>query len=146
MDILGLSRRMFDQIGQMSQNAQVRPTEATQAEPKIKPPSAMSSLSERLDHLAQQFDVKAMPVSELVALQESLTQSGFIGATQVRAQGLLPQLAFHHYQAGPMDVESALEEHIKRLKDQPAVLADYNESKHVLNVVRNLSSARTQAA
>ncbi len=143
MDILGLSKQMFQQLGKLAAPDQVsksQPVENSGA------PSGqgISPLSERLDKLAREFDVKSMPVSELVNLQESLRDSGFIQESQLRAQGLLPQLAFHHYQAGPMDIETALEEHLKRLKDQPAVLADYQEGNHVLNVVRNLASARQQ--
>ncbi len=143
MDILGLPKRMLAQFEQMSA------TEKTSAATPIKENKAptidaLSPLSERLDNLARQFDLKALPVSELKNLQTSLLQSGFIGTGQVRAQGLLPQLAYHHYQAGPMDVEDALQEHLQRLTDQPAVLADFNEGKHVLNVVRNLISAREQ--
>jgi hypothetical protein len=143
MDIMGLSKRMFHQLGQLTAPEQVaksQPIENNTAHSG----QGISPLSERLDKLAREFDVKSMPVSELVNLQESLRDSGFIQENQVRAQGLLPQLAYHHYQAGPMDIEAALEEHLGRLKDQPAVLADYQEGNHVLNVVRNLASARQQ--
>ncbi len=143
MDILGLPKRMFAQFEQISgteKASKVSPVNESKT-PKI---DALSPLSERLDTLARQFDLKALPVSELKDLQTSLLQSGFIGTGQVRAQGLLPQLAYHHYQAGPMNVENALQEHLQRLTDQPAVLADFNEGKHVLNVVRNLISAREQ--
>ena len=143
MDILGLSKRMFHQLGQLTAAEQVNKTAAVE---NTHAPSGegISPLSERLDKLAREFDVKSMPVSELVNLQESLRSSGFIQESQLRAQGLLPQLAFHHYEAGPIDIEVALEEHLTRLKDQPAVLADYQEGNHVLNVVRNLASARQQ--
>ncbi len=143
MDILGLSKQMFHQLGQMGPSEKTQQTNVnTEKTAPVSP--GMSPLSERLDNLARQYDLKSMPISELKSLQTSLVDSGFIDPTQVRAQGLLPQLAYHHYEAGPMDVESALEEHLARLKDQPAVLADFNEGKHVLNVVRNLVSAREQ--
>ncbi len=143
MDILGLPKRMFAQFEQISgtEKADKASPVKESKTPKI---DALSPLSERLDTLARQFDLKALPVSELKDLQTSLLQTGFIGTNQVRAQGLLPQLAYHHYQAGPMNVEDALQEHLQRLTDQPAVLADFNEGKHVLNVVRNLISAREQ--
>jgi len=143
MDILGLPKRMFQSLEQMSapqKTAQSSPLKDT----STLPPQGMSPLGERLDSLARQFDLKALPVSELKPLQGSLMENGFIGENQVRAQGLLTQLAYHHYQAGPMDVEAALEEHLGRLSEQGAVLADFQEGKHVLNVVRNLVSARQQ--
>jgi hypothetical protein len=143
MDILGLSKRMFHQLGQLTAPEPVAKSQAAE-NGDVHSGQGISSLSERLDKLAREFDVKSMPVSELVNLQESLRDSGFIQESQLRAQGLLPQLAYHHYQAGPMDIEVALEEHLQRLKDQPAVLADYQEGNHVLNVVRNLASARQQ--
>ena len=143
MDILGLSKQMFQQLGKLTAPDQVNKSQPVENN-DISSGQGISPLSERLDKLAREFDVKSMPVSELVNLQESLRDSGFIQESQLRAQGLLPQLAFHHYQAGPMDIETALEEHLSRLKDQPAVLADYQEGNHVLNVVRNLASARQQ--
>ncbi len=143
MDIVGISKRMFQQLGQMNASQKTEQTNVKQDKP-LAAQHHMSPLSERLDNLARKFDLKSMPVSELKSLQSSLVESGFIDPTQVRAQGLLPQLAYHHYKAGPMDVESALEQHLTRLKDQPAVLADFHEGNHVLNVVRNLVSARQQ--
>lgn len=134
---------MFHQLGQLTAPEPVAKSQAAE-NGDVHSGQGISSLSERLDKLAREFDVKSMPVSELVNLQESLRDSGFIQESQLRAQGLLPQLAYHHYQAGPMDIEVALEEHLQRLKDQPAVLADYQEGNHVLNVVRNLASARQQ--
>ena len=143
MDIMGLSKRMFHQLGQLTAADQVNKAPSVDNSEAVSQ-QGISPLSERLDKLAKEFDVKSIPVNELVNLQESLRQSGFIQENQLRAQGMLPQLAYHHYQAGPMDIESALEEHLQRLKDQPAVLADYQEGKHVLNVIRNLASARQQ--
>lgn len=143
MDIMGMSRRVFEQFGQPKTN-QAPSIKAVEPSAPAKV-SANASMSQRLDALAQQFDVKSMPVSELKHLQESLTDSGFIRETQVRAQGLLTQLAYKHYEAGPMDVEAALETHIQNLKEKPAVLADYQEGRHLLNVVRNLVSAREVA-
>lgn len=140
MDIMGISKRVFEQFGQLK-SAPAAHVKAAEPDLPAKA-SRHASMSQRLDALAIQFDVKSMPVSELKHLQESLTDSGFIKQTQVRAQGLLTQLAYKHYEAGPMDVEAALENHIQNLKEQPAVLADYQEGRHLLNVVRNLVSAR----
>ena len=143
MDILGLPKRMFQSLEQMSAT-QKSAKASTVKDPSPSQPQGMTPLSERLDNLARQFDLKALPVSELKTLQSSLMDNGFIGDGQVRAQGVLTQLAYHHYQAGPMDVEVALEEHLGRLTEQSSVLADFHEGKHVLNVVRNLVSARQQ--
>jgi hypothetical protein len=143
MDILGLPKRMFQSLEQMSASEKTTKTKAVKEAAPVKT-SQTSPLTERLDSLARQFDLKALPVSELKPLQTSLMQNGFITDSQVRAQGLLTQLAYHHYEAGPMDVEVALEAHLNRLTDQSAVLADFHEGKHVLNVVRNLVSAREQ--
>ncbi len=140
MDIFGLPKRMMQQFGQM---AQVDKTQAV-----AKPASAkhndmaLSSMSERIDYLAQSFNVKALEVKDILPLQSALTENQFIQPHQVRAQGLLTQLAYQHYQSGPMDLENALENHLAGLKDKTSVLADYKEGQHVLNVVRNLASAR----
>ncbi|MEY8205556.1 MAG: hypothetical protein RPR40_10855 [Bermanella sp.] len=143
MDIFGLPKRMFQSLEQMSAPAKTAQPSPLQ-ETRVNPSQNMSSLGERLDSLARQFDLKALPVNELRPLQGALMDNGFIADSQVRAQGLLTQLAFRHYQAGPMDVEAALEEHLGRLSEHGAVLADFQEGKHVLNVVRNLVSARQQ--
>ncbi len=143
MDILGLPKRMFQSLEQMSAPDKTTNTGSVKESATISP-QEMSPLTERLDSMARQFNLKALPVSDLKPLQTSLMQNGFIGDNQVRAQGLLTQLAYHHYEAGPMDVEVALEAHLNRLTDQRAVLADFHEGKHVLNVVRNLVSAREQ--
>jgi hypothetical protein len=143
MDIMGLPKRM---LSQFNQSAPV----ATPASQPIEAPkekftlSALSSMSERISHIASEFDVKALPVKDIATLQESLRDAGIIQPNQVRAQGLLTQLAYKHYEAGPMDLEKALEEHVSTLKDKPAVLADHQEGKHVLNTMRNLISARQQ--
>jgi len=145
MDIMGLSRRLFDQLGQTANQIKTKASEQVDDAAGLEPDRASSSaLSARLQSLADQFDVHALPVSELIPLQEALKQQGFIGESQVRAQGLLPQLAYHHYEAGPMDVEQALESHLERLRDKPVVLADHHEGRHMLNLVRNLASARSQ--
>ena len=143
MDILGLPKRMFQSLEQMSATQKTAKAKAVQESPSIQAQET-APLTERLDSLARQFDLKALPVSDLKPLQTSLMKNGFIGDNQVRAQGLLTQLAYHHYEAGPMDVEVALEAHLNRLTDQSAVLADFHEGKHVLNLVRNLVSARQQ--
>ncbi len=146
MDIMGLSRRLFDQIGQTANAATEAVKKAAPAEESTinnaMPEHAI--LTERLNALAGQYNVKSLAVSDLIPLQQELKEHGFITSNQVRAQALLPQLAYHHYEAGPMDVESALENHLQRLQDKPSVLADYQDSKHLLNVIRNLSSARQQ--
>lgn len=147
MDIMGLSRRLFDHLGASSgpqANAGVTRSKLDE-EANATTLTDVSALTERLSHLGQRYDVKALAVSDLIPLQEDLKQQGFIAPNQVRAQGLLPKLAYAHYEAGPMDVEAALEKHLNALPNKPAVLADYNEGKHLLNVVRNLASAREQA-
>ncbi len=145
MDIMGLSRRLFDQLGQTANQIKTKANEKVDMAETLEPDRASASaLSARLQTLADQFDVRALPISELIPLQDALKQQGFIGESQVRAQGLLPQLAFHHYEAGPMDVEQALQQHLDRLRDKPAVLADHHEGRHMLNLVRNLASARGQ--
>lgn len=144
MDIMGLSKRLFDQLGQSANALKTSRTEKIQPSEQTSDHSSMSSLTTRLQNVAQQFNVKSLAISELIPLQEALTSQGFIADNQVRAQGLLPQLAYHHYQAGPMDVESALKEHLDRLQNKSTVLADHHEGKHMLNLVRNLASARSQ--
>lgn len=144
MDILGFPKRMMQQFEQMTH---MEKATAVPSKP-IKTPAvdmALSSMSERIDYLAQQFDVKALPVQKLMPLQQSLKDTNLIQPHQVRAQGLLTQLAYQHQQAGPIDVEAALETHLSTLKNKPAVLDDYKESQHVLNIVRNLASAREQS-
>ena len=142
MDILGLPKRMMQQFGQMTQ---VNQTQSVKAPNETKQPDmALSSMGDRINHLAKSFDVKALSVSEILPLQTALTDHNIIQSHQLRAQGLLTQLAYHHYEAGPMDLEKSLENHLAELKGKPAVLADYQEGKHVLNVVRNLASAREQ--
>ncbi len=143
---MGLPKRMMNQFGQMNKD---KVDSVSNSEPvKSNKPSvslqSLSSMSERIDHIASEFDVKALPLSDISALQTSLTDSGLIQPTQVRAQGLLTQLAYRHYEAGPMNVEEALEDHVNTLKDKSAVLADHKESKQLLNTVRNLISAREQ--
>lgn len=144
MDIMGLSRRLFDQIGQTATSAKAQRTEKVAKEETNPGGRPSSALTERLQHVAQQFNVKSLAVSDLIPLQQELKNQGFIGESQLRAQGLLPQLAYHHYEAGPMDVEVALKEHLSRLQDKPTVLADHHEGKHMLNLVRNLASARAE--
>jgi hypothetical protein len=142
MDILGLPKRMMQQFGQMTQ---VDQTQAVKAPTETKTQDmALSSMGDRVNYLAREFDVKALNMSDILPLQTALSDHEIIKSHQVRAQGLLTQLAYHHYEAGPMDLEKALETHLEELKGKPAVLADYQEGKHVLNVVRNLASAREQ--
>ena len=144
MDIMGLPKRMLSQFNQMNAAAPISATQATAPVKEKVSLDSLSSMSERIDLIASEFDVKAMPVSDIASLQTSLKDSGLIQPSQVRAQGLLTQLAYRHYEAGPMDLEKALEEHVGSLKDKSAVLADHKEGKHVLNTVRNLISAREQ--
>lgn len=142
MDILGLPKRMMQQFEQMTQveNAQAVTSKKETAAPDM----ALSSMGERINYIAREFDVKALQMKDLLPLQTALTEHGIIQSHQVRAQGLLTQLAYQHQQTGPMDLETSLETHLEQLKGKPAVLADYQEGKHVLNVVRNLASARDQ--
>ncbi|NVK39312.1 MAG: hypothetical protein HWE18_15400 [Gammaproteobacteria bacterium] len=140
MDIFGLPKRMMQQFGQLTQVDKAQPV--SKQAPTNNADMALSSMSERIDYLAQTFDVKALEVKDILPLQSALTENNFIQPHQVRAQGLLTQLAYQHYQAGPMDLENALENHLAGLKEKTSVLADYKEGQHVLNVVRNLASAR----
>lgn len=143
MDILGLSKRMFSQLGQFSADKTSAAKEKEAATGvHARDTHMLSNSTERLNQLAGRYDIRALPVSDLLPLQQDLMQQGFIGQNQVRAQGLLPQLAYAHYQAGPMDVEQALQNRLDQLSEKPAVLADYQDTQHVLNVVRNLGSAR----
>ena len=92
---MGLPKRMMNQFGQMNKD---KVDSVSNSEPvKSNKPSvslqSLSSMSERIDHIASEFDVKALPLSDISALQTSLTDSGLIQPTQVRAQGLLTQLA-----------------------------------------------------
>ena len=144
MDILALPRRMFQEFGQMNSEAVNKTAQVDKSAP-AKQHDALSSVGERINALAEQFNVKALPVSEIMPLQKALTDTGLVNSSQVRAQGLLTQLAYQHQKTGPMDLEGALEDHLQGLKEKPAVLADYQEGRHVLNLVRNLSSAREQA-
>jgi hypothetical protein len=144
MDIMGLPKRMLGQFNQMNATAPVAPSQAVDTPKEKITLNALSSMSERISHIASEFNVKALEVKDIAPLQASLKDAGIIQANQVRAQGLLTQLAYKHYEAGPMDLEKALEEHVNTLKDKPAVLADHQEGKHVLNTVRNLISAREQ--
>jgi hypothetical protein len=144
MDIMGLPKRMMNQFSQMNAAATVAPAQPVSPVKEPVTLDSLSSMSERINHIASQFDVKALPVSDIASLQTSLKDSGLIQPTQVRAQGLLTQLAYRHYEAGPMDLEKALEEHVGSLKDKSAVLADHKEGKYMLNTVRNLMSAREQ--
>ena len=144
MDIMGLPKRMLNQFSQLNSPATITATQATAGTKEKVSLDSLSSMSERINHIASEFDVKALPISEIASLQTSLKDSGLIQPTQVRAQGLLTQLAYRHYEAGPIDLEKALEDHVGSLKDKSAVLADHKEGKHVLNTVRNLISAREQ--
>ena len=143
MDILSLPRRVFQEFGQMGSEA-VKKTAPADKTTAVKTHDALSSVGERINALAEQFNVKSLPVSEIMPLQKALTDTGLVNSSQVRAQGLLTQLAYQHQKTGPMDLEGALEDHLQGLKEKPAVLADYQEGRHVLNLVRNLSSAREQ--
>lgn len=142
MDIMGLPMRMLNQFTQMNSPSPVVESQAPEATKKNIDINQLSSMSERIHHIANEFNVKSLPVNQVVSLQTSLKEAGIIQENQVRAQGLLTQLAYKHYEAGPMDLEQALEEHVATLKDKSAVLADHKEGKHVLNTVRNLISAR----
>ena len=144
LDILALPKRMFHEFGQMSSEA-VNKTASVDKPNAAKQHDSLSSVGERINALAEQFNVKSLPVSEIMPLQKALTDTGLVNSTQVRAQGLLTQLAYQHQKTGPMDLEGALEDHLQGLKEKPAVLADYQEGRHVLNLVCNLSSAREQA-
>jgi len=141
---MGLPKRMLNQFNQLSSAAPAAPSKPADAPIKKMTIDSMSPMSDRINHIANEFDVKALAIQDVGALQATLKESGIIQPNQVRAQGLLTQLAYKHYESGPMDLEKALEEHISTLKDKSAVLADHKEGKHVLNMVRNLISAREQ--
>jgi len=144
MDILGIPKRMFQHFEQMTHVEKGQATSTTQGlTPKVD--LALTPMSERISHLASEFDVKSLEVKDLIPLQQAMKDAQLIQPHQVRAQGLLTQLAYQHQQVGPMDLESALESHLSHLKEKPAVLADYKEGQHVLNMVRNLASARRDA-
>jgi len=145
MDILGIPKRMFQQFEQMSNVEKGQGVQSKPQTPTAAVDMALSAMSERIDYLAEQFNVKSLEVKDLIPLQQAMKDTQLIQPHQVRAQGLLTQLAYQHQQAGPMDVESALEKHLDHLKNKPAVLADYKEGQHVLNMVRNLASARAQS-
>lgn len=144
MDIMGLSRRLFDQLGQTATAAKTTRAEKVKADDSTATSTQSSALTARLQDVAQKYNVKSLAISDLIPLQEELKNQGFIGESQLRAQGLLPQLAYHHYESGPMDVEVALKDHLGRLQEKPAVLADHHEGRHMLNLIRNLASARPE--
>lgn len=144
MDIMGLSKRMFQQLG---------PTKDTQSSPEVKKPEEiqakidlddLSPMGQRVATVAQEFNVKQLPMPDVIPLQTRLTEVGLIQSNQVRAQGLLTQLAYKHQKAGPINMEKALENHLDHLNQQGTVLADYKEGKQLLNTIRNLISAREQ--
>lgn len=146
MDIMGLSKRMFDHLGQMS-NKRSEPSSASQAiDTRHAQASKVltGSMSQQLQQIAERFDVKSLPVSDIIPLQQALKDSGLVTETQVRAQGMLTQMAFHHYESGPMNLESSLQEHMGRMQERPTVLADHRESQHLMNVIKNLQSARAE--
>ena len=145
LDFLAMPKRMFHQLGQMNAAPQAQAVNKVDKPISIKNSDALSPMGERINAIAEQYDVKSLPIAEVMPLQQALTDTGLVRSSQVRAQGLLTQLAYQHQKTGPMDLESALEDHLQGLKEKPAVLADYQEGKHVLNLVRNLSSARSQA-
>lgn len=142
MDIMGLPKRMLNQFNKMNSGPVSSPHNIAEPQEAKRPIDSLSSMSERIAHIATEFDVKALAVQDIMALQTSLKESGIIQSNQVRAQGLLTQLVYKHYEAGPMDLEKALQEHVDTLKDKPAVLADHKEGKHMLNTIKNLISAR----
>jgi len=144
MDILGLPKRMFQHFEQMTHVEKGQATEATTTK-TLTVDFSQTPMSERIAHLANEFDVKSLEVKDLIPLQQAMKEAQLIQPHQVRAQGLLTQLAYQHQQTGPMDVESALENHLSQLREKPAVLADYKEGQHVLNMVRNLASARADS-
>ena len=131
--------QQFEQMTQVDSAQTIAPKKE-----QVSSDMALSSMGDRINYLAREFDVKALDMKDIMPLQTALTEHGIIQSHQVRAQGLLTQLAYQHQQAGPMDLEQSLETHLDQLKGKPAVLADYQEGKHVLNVVRNLASAREQ--
>ena len=144
MDIMGLSKRMFQQLGQMKEPQANQAVEQTPTPAAKIPLDSLSPMGQRIATVAQEFNVKQLPISDIIPLQTRLTDIGLIKTDQVRAQGLLTQLAYKHQQAGPMNVERALESHLEQLNQQGTVLADYQEGKHLLNTIRNLISAREQ--
>jgi len=147
MDIMGLSKRMFQHLGQMSSNSTKETSKVAyqgNESRQTAPVQLQGSLSQRLQQVAAEYDVSALNISEVLPLQSRLVESGLIQANQVRAQGLITQMAYKHQSMGPMNLEAALEDHIGELAQRSSVLADHKESKHLLNVVRNLISARQE--
>lgn len=144
MDIMGLSKRMFQQLGQLKETPSSLKAEKVESQPSKAQIDHLSPMGQRVATVAQEFNVSRLPISEVIPLQTRLTEVGLIKTDQVRAQGLLTQLAYKHQQAGPMNVEEALENHLDHLNQQGTVLADYQEGKHLLNTIRNLISAREQ--
>lgn len=145
MDIMGLSKRMFDHLGQMSPKRTDASNTTTATDQTAKSTQVLTgSVSQQLQQIAQRFDVKSLNVSDIIPLQQALKDSGLISETQVRAQGMLTQMAYHHYESGPMNLENALQEHMGRMKERPTVLADHRESQHLMNIIKNLQSARAE--
>lgn len=147
MDIMGLSKRMFQHLGQMSSNSTKENSKVAHQGNDVaqsSPIQLQGSLSQRLQQVASEYDVTALNISDVLPLQSRLVESGLIQPNQVRAQGLITQMAYKHQTLGPMNLESALESHIEELAQRTSVLADHKESKHLLNVVRNLISARQE--
>ncbi|EAT12745.1 hypothetical protein HF888_13300 [Bermanella marisrubri] len=145
MDIMGLSKRMFDHLGQMSPKRAEATNTTSAIDQSAKPTQVLTgSISQQLQQIAQRFDVRSLEVSDVIPLQQALKDSGLINDTQVRAQGMLTQMAYHHYESGPMNLESSLQEHVGRMRERPTVLADHRESQHLMNIIKNLQSARAE--
>jgi hypothetical protein len=140
MDIMGLSKRVIDSFQQLTP----KPNHTE----KISQPLEIDwqiSKGEKLQNLAARYDVSALPLNDLIPLQEDLSAAGFIQPHELRAKAMLPSLAYQHMQSGPIDVEQAISEKLQHMKGQTAVLAAHREGQHLLVVIKNLRSAREQS-
>ena len=72
MDIMGLPKRMLNQFSQLNSPATITATQATADTKEKVSLDSLSSMSERINHIASEFDVKALPISEIASLQTSL--------------------------------------------------------------------------
>lgn len=137
MDIMGLSKRVIDSFQQLNPK--------TSTIEKASQPLTLDwqlSKGEKLQNIAARYDVAALPVSDLIPLQEELSDAGFIQPHELRAKAMLPGLAYQHMQSGPLDLEAAISEKLQQMKGQTAVLAAHREGQHLLVVIKNLRSAR----
>lgn len=139
MDIMGLSKRVIDSFQQLNPKSANATTDITSVPLNI---NWQASKSEKLQDIAARFDVSALPLNELLPLQEALSDAGFIQPHELRAKSMLPSLAYQHMQTGPLDVEQAINDKLQQMKGQTTALAAHREAQHLLVVIKNLRSAR----